>query len=75
MLVLTRKPGESLMIGDNIEIKIIDASGEQVRIGISAPGDVKILRKELFQTIEENQQAVHKVTDRSALKDLLNHLS
>lgn len=75
MLVLTRKPGESLMIGDNIEVKIIDASGEQVKVGISAPNKVRILRKELFQTIEENQQAVHKVTDRGALKNLLTKLT
>ncbi|MCI8649709.1 MAG: carbon storage regulator CsrA [Anaerotruncus sp.] len=71
MLVLTRKSGESLLIGDDIELKIIETLGDKVKIGISAPDKVKVLRKELFQTIEENQQAAHTI-GKDALKTLLN---
>jgi carbon storage regulator len=58
MLVLTRKNGESIKIGDDIEITIISAKNDQVKIGIKAPKDVEILRKEIYdQILEENQQA------------------
>lgn len=59
MLVLTRKPGQSLLIGNNIEVKIIDIQGDQVRIGINAPKDVSILRKELMDEVRQaNREAV-----------------
>jgi len=48
MLVLTRKPHESLAIGDNIEITVLNVKGNQVQIGINAPKDVCILRDELI---------------------------
>lgn len=58
MLVLTRKKNESIVIGDNIEISVIDISGDQVRIGIKAPKTVSIHRKEVFEEIQaENKQA------------------
>ena len=50
MLVLTRKPHESLAIGDNIEITVLSVKGNQVQIGINAPKDVCILRDELIDT-------------------------
>jgi carbon storage regulator len=59
MLVLSRKPGESILIGDNIEVKIIDVQGDQVKIGINAPRDVTILRKELMDEVRQvNREAV-----------------
>lgn len=59
MLVLSRKPGESILIGHNIEVKIIDVQGDQVKIGISAPRDVSILRKELMDEVRQvNREAV-----------------
>lgn len=59
MLVLTRKPGQSILIGDNIEVKIIDVQGDQVRIGINAPKDTSILRKELMDEVRQaNREAV-----------------
>jgi len=59
MLVLSRKPGQSILIGDNIEVKIIEVQGDQVRIGINAPRDVYILRKELMDEVRQvNRQAV-----------------
>ena len=58
MLVLTRKKGQSLMIGNEIEISIVDIQGDQVRIGINAPKTVSIHRKEVFEEIQqENRQA------------------
>ncbi|MCM3360942.1 carbon storage regulator CsrA [Niallia sp. Sow4_A1] len=58
MLVLTRKKGEVIKIGDDIEITIVASKGEQVKIGISAPKSVEIYRKEVYEEIiAENQQA------------------
>lgn len=59
MLVLARRIDESLMIGDNIEVKLLSIDGDTVRIGIEAPKDVVILRKELYsQVAEVNRSAV-----------------
>lgn len=58
MLVLTRKNGETIKIGDDIEITIIQSKNDQVKIGIKAPKNIEILRKELFEeTQNENTQA------------------
>ena len=59
MLVLTRKKGQALMIGHDIEISIIDIQGDQVRIGINAPKNVAVHRKEIYEEIrKENISAV-----------------
>ncbi|MDP4085196.1 MAG: carbon storage regulator CsrA [Bacillota bacterium] len=58
MLVLTRKNGESIKIGDDIEITIISSKNDQVKIGIKAPKNVEVFRHELYeQILQENQQA------------------
>jgi carbon storage regulator len=58
MLVLSRKIDERIMIGDQIEISIVDIKGDQVKIGIQAPGSVKVYRKEVFEAIQrENIEA------------------
>ncbi|MFY4775076.1 carbon storage regulator CsrA [Metabacillus sp. RGM 3146] len=58
MLVLTRKLNESIQIGDNIEIKIVAIQGDQIKLGIEAPKHVEIHRKEIYLSIqEENNQA------------------
>lgn len=67
MLILSRKPGESLSINDEIEIKIIDINGDKVKIGINAPIDVKILRGELCQTVESNKDAAASKNSRMLL--------
>ena len=71
MLVLSRKYGESLIIDGEIEIKIIEIMGDKVRIGIEAPKNHKVLRKELVQTVETNQQA----SKSMVTKDLINFIS
>ncbi|MDR6883479.1 carbon storage regulator CsrA [Bacillus sp. 3255] len=59
MLVLSRKKGESIIIGDQIEITLVSVEADTVRIGITAPKEIDILRKELYQSIKEsNVEAV-----------------
>lgn len=58
MLILTRKPGESLYIGDHIKITIVELKGHQIRVGIEAPKDMRIYREEIYlQILEENKKA------------------
>jgi carbon storage regulator len=52
MLVLTRKPGQSIMIGDGVEVQVLSVAGEKVRLGITAPRDVGIFRNEVYERIE-----------------------
>ena len=56
MLVLTRKLDESIIVGENIEIKIIEIRGDQVRLGIDAPRSVSIYRKELYEKMKEMKE-------------------
>ena len=57
MLVLTRKPGQSIMIGDGVEVQVLSVAGEKVRLGITAPRDVSIFRNEVHARIEsENRE-------------------
>ena len=61
MLVLTRKSNQSIMIGDEIEISVLSVMGEKVRIGIQAPRDVPVFRKEVYLEIQrEREQPVTK---------------
>lgn len=58
MLVLTRKSGERLMIGDDVTITVLDVGRGQVRLGVSAPDGVKVHREEIYlKVIEENRRA------------------
>jgi carbon storage regulator len=50
MLILTRRPGESIQVGEDIEISILEIRGNQVRLGINAPADVLVLRSELLES-------------------------
>jgi carbon storage regulator len=64
MLVLTRKTGESIKIGEDIEITILSTKNDQTKIGIKAPKDIEIFRKELLEQIsDENVQAATIKTD------------
>ena len=58
MLVLSRQRDETIMIGDDVELTIVDIRGDKVRIGISAPSSVSVHRKEVYEAIrKENEQA------------------
>ena len=61
MLIITRKKGESLMIGDDIEIIISKIDDGSVKIGIKAPKDVRILRKELYEEVERENKAATQI--------------
>ena len=65
MLVLTRRHNESIMIGDSVEITVIEVKGEQVKLGISAPKEIKVHRKEIYLAIQkENIDASKSRLDR-----------
>ena len=71
MLVLTRKPRQQIMIGDNIVINVVEVQGENVRIAIDAPKDIKIYRGEIYRAIqEENQKAAAQLGDLDLHKAL-----
>jgi carbon storage regulator len=74
MLVLTRKPGEGIVIGDDITIKIIEMKGGGVRIGIEAPQNKKIYRQEIYDRVTmENRTATQwDMTDLDTLSDNLS---
>ena len=57
MLVLSRQRDETIMIGDNIEITVVDIRGEKVRLGINAPPEVPVHRKEVYEAIKREKQA------------------
>jgi len=71
MLALSRKINESIVIGNDVEITILEVKGDQVKIGISAPKSVPIYRKELYLQIKEaNKEAAETSTTDEALKQL-----
>ena len=55
MLILTRKPGQTIHIGDDIEVTILSQRGDQFRIGITAPQDIPVHRDEVYQRIKEEE--------------------
>ena len=77
MLILARKINESIIIGDQIEISIVDIKGDQAKIGIKAPKNVKVYRMEVYNAIQEenraaalaNPQQIPKLEDFEGLKD------
>ncbi|MBP5164389.1 MAG: carbon storage regulator CsrA [Lachnospiraceae bacterium] len=70
MLALTRKKDESLVINNNIEITILEVRGEQVKIGISAPKEIPVYRKEVFLQIQEENKQVLDQKNLDELKKL-----
>ncbi len=64
MLVLSRQKDESIMIGDDVEITIVDVRGDKVRLGITAPREIPVHRKEVYEAIqrEKGEKEAHKQT-------------
>lgn len=72
MLALTRKKGESLVVNNNIEITVLEIRGDQIKIGIQAPKEVPIYRKEVYLQIQkENEEAIG-IDGLEALNNLLD---
>jgi carbon storage regulator len=75
MLVLTRKPGQSIMIGDGVEVQVLSVAGEKVRLGITAPRDVSIFRNEVYDRIESESSGGDDEGANAAVADALQRLS
>lgn len=71
MLVLSRKRDESIIIGDDVVITVVDIKGEQVKIGVTAPKTVSIHRKEVYEAIQEENKAASKTKGQN-LSGLIN---
>ncbi len=71
MLALSRKKNEALVVNNNIEITILDIKGDQVKIGISAPKEVPVYRKEVYVQIQEANKEAMSENDFGALADFL----
>lgn len=72
MLILTRKKDESIIIGDNIEVKVLEISDGKVKLGIEAPKNIDIIRKELYENIqEENKKASEININLDMLKEIM----
>ena len=72
MLALTRKKGEALVINNNIEITVLEILRDQIKIGISAPKDVPIYRKEVYLQIQQENEAAISADGLDALNNLLD---
>ena len=70
MLALSRKQGEAIMIGSDIELTILEVKGDQVKIGISAPKSVPVYRKEIYAQIQEANKEVVATLDIESVKKL-----
>ena len=74
MLVLSRKLEESIMIGDKIEIKIVAVHGETVKLGITAPRNIPVHRKEVYEEIEEENKRAATAGVLAEKIDLIQHI-
>lgn len=71
MLALSRKKGEAIIINNNVEVTILEVKGDQVKIGITAPKEVPVYRKEVYQQIQESNKEAVNADGIEALKNLL----
>ena len=74
MLILSRRKNESLVIGKNIEITVLEISGSSIKIGITAPKEVKVLRKELIEEVsninKDSQVNINEIDFKNLIKNL-----
>ena len=71
MLALSRKKNEALVINNNIEVTVLEIKGDQVKLGITAPKEVPVYRKEVYIQIQESNKAASTSEGLDALKNLL----
>ena len=74
MLVLTRKSNQSIMIGDDVEVSVLSIMGEKVRIGIQAPRDIPVFRKEVYIEIQQENVVAAGADPRDEVYDALGRL-
>lgn len=70
MLALSRKKGEAIVINNNVEVTVLEIKGEQIKLGISAPKEVPVYRKEVYAQIQDANKAAMDQPNLEALKDL-----
>jgi carbon storage regulator len=75
MLVLTRKSNQSIMIGDDIEVSVLSVMGEKVRIGISAPREIPVFRKEVYLEIQQDRATEAAAAGKADVDAALTNLS
>ncbi len=63
MLILSRRAGESLTIGDEITVTVVGINGNQIRLGITAPREVRVLREEIYKAMHEENRAAARASD------------
>jgi carbon storage regulator len=76
MLILSRRPGESLTIGDDVVVTVVGVSGNQIRLGITAPREVRVLREEIYKAMREENQAAaaNALNSKRKLKDAVGQM-
>jgi carbon storage regulator len=73
MLVLSRQKDESIMVGDEVEITIVDVRGDKVRLGISAPRSIAVHRKEVYEAIQREKEEQEQEQENSNPKTKAHH--
>ena len=66
MLILTRQKEQIIMIGDDIEITVVDISGNKIRLGIKAPSDIPVHRKEIYEAIQREKEEAEKAENEGS---------
>jgi carbon storage regulator len=74
MLVLTRKSNQSIMIGDDVEVSVLSVMGEKVRIGIQAPQEIPVFRKEIYLEIHREDGVIDENAARAEVNEALGEL-
>ncbi len=73
MLALTRRKGEALVINNNIEVVVLDVKGDHIKIGINAPKQIPVYRKELYTQVQEANEKSGSTSDMEQLESLLGN--
>lgn len=74
MLILSRRPGESITIGDDIVVTVVGVSGNQIRLGVTAPREVRVLREEVYKAVREDQAAANAPHSKRRFEDTIEEL-
>lgn len=67
MLILTRRPGESIYLGDDIKITVLSVQGKQIKVGLDVPGDLPVYREELYLRVQEQNKMALELADQDLL--------